>query len=230
MTPHTPDAESVNAPAEQRGTSIYTPSWPPRKGLSKTFKVAFTLTVTDRAGRVRHRGGSDGAVHDPHAGGAAQRNECPINLRRIGARDGQLLPRERGRVPRVAGRLLVAQKLSEDLFVCPAGRETPAPGATAQARAEQLVWARHLSYAYVGRGLNNRTGIGAGVTAVIASRLSNHGDGINVLFADGHVAFVPEPKGDRAHFPGPGRQEPPERRRVLTPNHDPSQAQDRETA
>jgi prepilin-type processing-associated H-X9-DG protein len=196
MTPHAPDVDSIDAP-KAGAELIYTPKLAPKKGLSRTFKLVFGLTVTI----VLVACGIGAAVMVPYmvrTRAAAQRNECAINLRKIGGEIDRYCMENGGAYPESLARLLVANKMSEDLFVCPAGRETPAPGATAQARADHLVWARHLSYAYVGRGMNKRTGIGAGVTAVVAyERLSNHADGINVLFADGHVSFVPEPKASK---------------------------------
>jgi prepilin-type processing-associated H-X9-DG protein len=126
---------------------------------------------------------------------AANRATCAMNLRKIGGALDLYCMENGGNFPNTFGQLMIAQKLQADLFVCPASDQIPAPGANAKAQADRLTFGRYLSYAYTGRGLNKRTGPGAGVAAVVAyERLSNHGDGVHVLFADGHVAFVPEPK------------------------------------
>ncbi len=50
---------------------------------------------------------------------------------------------------------------------------------------------RHFSYIYVGKGLTNK----AEADVLVAYEpLSHHTDGYNMLFADGHVEFVPGAK------------------------------------
>ena len=46
----------------------------------------------------------------------------------------------------------------------------------------------HLSYIYLGKEMNTKTI--SPDTIVAYEPLSNHGDGSNVLFGDGHVEFV----------------------------------------
>ena len=196
MTPHTPDSESIDAPVNSANL-IYTPKLAPKKKLSRTFKVVFATVV----GIFMIACGVGAAVMIPHYNRtrlAANRGACGSHLRKIGAALERYTLDNGGKFPESLSKLLVAEKLDSDLFLCPAGGQTAAPGATPAARAEKLTFGRHLSYAYVGRGLNRRTGAGAGYATVLAyERLSNHGDGMNVLFADGRVVFVPEPQASK---------------------------------
>lgn len=196
MTPHTPDTESVDAPTTT-GDLIYTPKLAPKKRMSRAFKVVFSLVV----GVFIIACGVGAAVMVPHYNRtrlAAHRATCAANLRKIGGALDLYTHESGGNFPESLSRLMLTQKLSADLFVCPVSDQTIAAGATVQAQAEKLTWGKHLSYAYLGRGMSKRTGPGSGVTAVIAyERLSNHRDGIHVLFADGHVAYVPEPRASQ---------------------------------
>jgi prepilin-type processing-associated H-X9-DG protein len=190
MTPHRPDTESVDAPTTA-GPLIYTPALAPKKKASRTFKVALGLTV----GIFVVACGVGLAVMGPsvyrmHL--AAQHNTCAANLKRIAGAVDLYAYGNNGMFPDSLGRLMTAQGLPAEALVCPAGDATPAPGETPEARAAALSKGKHASYFYVGKGLNKRSGAGAGVAAVVAYEpLSLHGDGIHVLFADGRVAFVP---------------------------------------
>jgi hypothetical protein len=126
---------------------------------------------------------------------AAQRNTCAANLKRIAGAVDLYAYSNAGAYPDSLSRLMAAQSLPSDALVCPAGEATPAPGATAQARADALLKGRHSSYFYVGKGLNKRSGPGSGVAAVVAYEPpGHHSDGIHVLFSDGRIAFVPQPQ------------------------------------
>jgi prepilin-type processing-associated H-X9-DG protein len=196
MTPHAPDSESIDAPVNTANL-IYTPKLAPKKRLSRTFKVVFGMAV----GIFVIACGVGAAVMIPHYNRtrlAAHRGACASNLRKIGAALERYTLDNGGRFPESLATLMVVERLEPELFLCPQGEQTAARGQTPQARAEKLTFGRHLSYAYLGRGLSRRSGAGAGYATVMAyERLSHHGDGINVLFADGRVTFVPEPQAGR---------------------------------
>ena len=193
MTPHKPDTESIDAPMAG-GALIYTPALAPKKKASTAFKLALGFTITVVA--VACIAGL--AVMVPsylRIREAAQRNTCAANLRRIGGAVDLYAYNHQGMFPESLSRLMAVQGLPADALICPTGGHTPAPGDTPDARAAQLSKGKHSSYAYVGKGLNKRSGAGAGAAAVVAYEPpTHHGDGIHVLFADGHVAFVPQPK------------------------------------
>jgi prepilin-type processing-associated H-X9-DG protein len=84
---------------------------------------------------------------------------------------------------------LLEEQISPAAFVCPSSNDTPSNGATTQAIAADWSKPGHLSYIYVGKGLNDKTATAD--TVVLYEPMSNHaGDGKNVLFGDGHTDWV----------------------------------------
>ena len=90
-----------------------------------------------------------------------------------------------GRFPDAINDVLLA-----DAFVCPSTNDTPAAGPTTRAVAADLTAGGHLSYVYVGKGLTNAAGGNTLAGTVLAYEpLSNHGDRMNVVYADAHVEW-----------------------------------------
>jgi prepilin-type processing-associated H-X9-DG protein len=187
MTPHAPTTDSVDAPKDSANL-IYTPQLAPKKKLSRTFKFTLGLMVT----LVLVTVGVGLAVMVPtwnRMRVAAKRNTCMANLKKIGGAVDLYAYSNYGMFPEGFARLMTAQQLPADALICPDGNETPA------SNADDLARGRHASYFYTGKGLNKRSGAGAGAAAVVAYEpLTHHGDGIHVLFSDGHVSFVPLPQ------------------------------------
>ena len=118
----------------------------------------------------------------------ANRVKCASNLRYIGQGIQMYANMYKGELPDTIDKLITKQDMSTESFVCPRSTDTPATGANAQAQAANLTSGGHLSYVYVGKGMNWQ----APSSAVLAYEpLSHHADGVNVLFADGHVSWVP---------------------------------------
>ena len=112
---------------------------------------------------------------------------CTTNLRLIGQGVYMYANANGGAFPDTIDKLITTQDMVAEHFVCPHAPDTPAPGATAQAQAANLAKGGHLSYVYVGKGMTTAES----AQAVLAYEpLTNHGNGIYVLFADGHVEFV----------------------------------------
>ena len=129
----------------------------------------------------------------------AQRVKCASNLRQIGQAAQLFANDHNGNFPDTAEQLLTHADLTSEVFVCPSSNDNPAPGADSKAQANNLSKGGHLSYVYVGKGLSVLSGPGATGKAVLAYEPpSNHaGGGINVLFSDGHVEFVPAAQANR---------------------------------
>ena len=119
----------------------------------------------------------------------SRRVQCAANMRQIGQAmfiyasvNGGMLPDKIDKLLPFAG---------SNVFVCPSCPDTPAPGNTPAAQAANLYQGGHLSYVYVGSGMStNFTSSNPATTVVLYEPLSNHKDGINVLYADGSVVFV----------------------------------------
>ena len=101
-----------------------------------------------------------------------------------------------GHLPDGFEQLLLTQDLTSEVFCCPSGNDERATGETTADVANALSHPGHLSYVYAGKGLD----ASAPKDAVIAYENpdSHNKDGMNVLYADGHVEFVARPLAD--HF------------------------------
>jgi hypothetical protein len=109
------------------------------------------------------------------------------NLRMIGQAIAQYAKTYHGEYPDSFQTLFLHEDLDSGQFINPASNDTPATGPTTQAIADQLVAGGHLSYLYVGRGLN-----AASVkqnTVIAYEVLQTPGDGGNVLFPDADVEY-----------------------------------------
>lgn len=119
----------------------------------------------------------------------ANRVQCASNMRMIG--QGILLysNENQGAYPPDLPTLLRTQDLTAHVFTCPATNDSPATGSTTDAVAQDLTTGGHLSFVYVGQGMDNRA---TSETIVLYEPMTNHdSDGMNVLYGDGHVEFHP---------------------------------------
>ena len=120
----------------------------------------------------------------------ANRVKCANNLRQVGQAVFIYASVNGGRFPDTLDKLL--PYAGSGVFVCPSCGDTPAPGQTPQIQASNLYAGGHLSYVYVGAGMSTAAGPGnASTTVVIYEPLTNHREGVNVLYADGGVVFLP---------------------------------------
>ena len=117
------------------------------------------------------------------------RVKCASNMRQIGQAVFIYASVNRGQFPDRLDRLL--PYAGSAVFVCPSCNHTPAPGATPQIQATNLYKPGHLSYVYVGAGMTTAGFANTSTTVVLHEPLTNHGDGVNVLYADGSVVFLP---------------------------------------
>ena len=118
----------------------------------------------------------------------ANRVKCASNMRQIG--QGALLYSNdnKGKYPDTLGEILKTQDITLEVFECPSGDVT-APADVAKGTMEaKVAWVdKGCPYTWVGKGLKNST---PGDVLVLYEREDDHGgDGMNMLFADGHVEW-----------------------------------------
>jgi prepilin-type processing-associated H-X9-DG protein len=120
----------------------------------------------------------------------SRRVQCAANMRQIGQAmfiyasvNGGVLPDRLDKLLPFAG---------SNVFVCPSSHDSPAPGSTPTAQAANLYAGGHLSYVYVAAGMNtNFSNTNPATTVLLYEALTHHQDGVNVLYADGSVQFLP---------------------------------------
>jgi prepilin-type processing-associated H-X9-DG protein len=115
----------------------------------------------------------------------ANRIKCASNMRQIGQAIQIYANENKGQFPPDLDTLLKQGDLTSEVFICPSSSDERAPDGTS------LTVAGHLSFVYV-PGQNYKAGA---YSVLLYEPLTNHNnDGINVLFGDGHVDFVPRAK------------------------------------
>lgn len=125
----------------------------------------------------------------------ANRAKCSSNMRQIGQAMLLYANENRGVYPDALPILLLTQDITPEVFCCPSSNDTPAPGTTPQAQAAKLLTGPHCSYVYTGNGL---TSASTAEQVLLYEPPGNHnGDGMNVLFGDGHVDFIPKPEAQK---------------------------------
>lgn len=116
----------------------------------------------------------------------ARKIKCASNLKQIGLAVLVYSNAHRGHYPDSFEEMLLTEGLGSEVFTCPNTNDTKAPGATPAEQAGNLSKGGHLSYVYLGKGMNSISV--AGKTVVAYEPLSNHaGNGGNILYGDGHV-------------------------------------------
>jgi len=115
----------------------------------------------------------------------ANRVKCASNERQIGQAILLYSNDYQGQYPPDFVTLLKTENITPSVFVCPSSNDTPAKSAA------ELLSGGHCSYVYVGQGLTAQTVSPS--TVVLYERHDAHGgDGVNMLFGDGHVEFMPK--------------------------------------
>ncbi len=129
-------------------------------------------------------------VPGPRSHTPNNRVKCAMNLRMIGQGCMLYANENGGSFPDSFERLLLTEDLMPGDFVCPQSNDTPAVGATTRAAIDNLSTGGHLSYTYLGKGFILSQ---VPATAVVAYEPAAHhfNQGMNVLFGDLHVEFVP---------------------------------------
>jgi len=87
--------------------------------------------------------------------------------------------------------MILTTGLTPDILLDPRSADSRSPGVTKEAQATNLSKGGHCSYVYVGKGLTDEVPF-AGYVAVAYDRaIAPQSDGINILYADGHVQWQP---------------------------------------
>lgn len=115
---------------------------------------------------------------------------CASHMRQIGQAIAMYANDHGGLFPDDLETVFVNEDVSIALFVCPSSSDTPPAGPTTQATAAGLRQPGHCSYIYLGNGLTDNTVTPN--TVLLYEPLANHGgSGMNVMFGDFHVEWVP---------------------------------------
>jgi len=119
----------------------------------------------------------------------ANRVKCASNMRQLGLALELYANSNGGNFPDKLEDVLQADhSLLPAVFVCPSDDKTPSTGTSQQSIAADIAGGKHSSYIYVGRGLTTSE---PSDTVLLYEPLGDHNnEGMNVLYADGHVAFV----------------------------------------
>jgi len=117
----------------------------------------------------------------------ANRVKCAANLKQIGLAMQLYANENRGNYPPRPEDLLLTQDITSEVFICPSTNDTKAPGATPQQEAANLSAGGHHSYIYLGKGKNATAGYNV---VLVYEAPTNHKNGFNVLFGDGHVEYL----------------------------------------
>jgi len=126
-------------------------------------------------------------LHDRYQREAPNRIRCLSNLRQIGNAIRDYADANGGHYPDDWQSLFLHTDLGAGVFVCPSANDEVAGGATTREIADNLRRPNHCSYIYYGKGLSTPV---APECVIAAESLENHsGDGMNILFGDGHVLW-----------------------------------------
>jgi prepilin-type processing-associated H-X9-DG protein len=120
----------------------------------------------------------------------ANRVKCGSNMRQIGMGILLYANENKGHYPANLGVLVKTEELVPQVFVCPSGN-TKFPGGN-MAVDDQVKWVNeNTDYVYIGAGMNATAGA---ETIVLHEKPDAHGgQGMNMLFGDGHVEFFQTP-------------------------------------
>ena len=128
----------------------------------------------------------------------ANRIKCASNQRTLGQAMLLYSNEHRGQYPPDLATILITQDLPPDVFVCPSGDSAAPPagsllkpdGSPDEAKMRAWVGA-NSDYVYLGGGKNNAA---PAEIVLLYEKPSDHdGDGMNLLFGDGHVEFFTMP-------------------------------------
>lgn len=128
-------------------------------------------------------------------GERANRVKCASNLRQIGQGIALYANDHHGNYPDDFRPLFLECDVNTEVFTCPSSNDDRAVGNTKEEIANNILTKGHCSYIYFGKGLKEPVD----PDKIIAiEHLPNHEvEGMNVLYADGHVDWLDQPEADQ---------------------------------
>jgi prepilin-type processing-associated H-X9-DG protein len=120
--------------------------------------------------------------------------KCASQLRQIGIAL-QIYSNNNGKHYPPSFDALLDDGLSTEMFVCSKTLDERAIGPTTQAVIRDFQKPGHNSYVYVAAGASDQSNSSTFVLAY--EPIGHHGPGTNILYGDGHVAYVTRPEAAR---------------------------------
>ena len=124
--------------------------------------------------------------HEP-----VNRVTCESNLRQIGQALQMYANENGGRLPDDFTTLFLEEDLTPSVFNCPSSNDLY-EGTSLQEQAENLKRPGHCSYLYFGKGLS--LPVADDRILALEPPEDHQNEGINILYGDGHVDWVPAPQ------------------------------------
>jgi prepilin-type processing-associated H-X9-DG protein len=187
-------------PAGDGAAAEARPAWRMRWTLGVITIVLLMFVAGIGATGVGHQtvwlARSDRPMFEYRSRETANRVKCGSNLKQIGLALQLYSEKNGGRLPDAMIELLLHEDLSSEVFCCPSSNDDRAQGATPAEQVQQIRRGRHCSYVYHGGGMSWPQ---PDDVPIACEPLTNHdGDGINILFGDGHVEFLVPVAAERA--------------------------------
>jgi prepilin-type processing-associated H-X9-DG protein len=99
-----------------------------------------------------------------------------------------------GQFPDDLEAIVTSQSLAPTVLNCPSSADKPPSNTSTQALLADMKKPGHVSYVWVGKGLTVQA---AANVVILFEPTSNHrGEGMNVLFGDGHVEWTNDGEAD----------------------------------
>ncbi|HWB53316.1 MAG TPA: H-X9-DG-CTERM domain-containing protein [Tepidisphaeraceae bacterium] len=118
----------------------------------------------------------------------ANRVKCGSNMRQIGQAMLLYSNEHGGKFPSDMGTLIIAEAIPPQAFFCPSSNDSLSPEFGKMVPEAQAAWLdQHSDYIYLGKG---KTSSSPPDVILLYEKDSDHHDGMNMLFGDGHVEFV----------------------------------------
>jgi prepilin-type processing-associated H-X9-DG protein len=119
----------------------------------------------------------------------ANRVKCGSNLRQMGQGMFLYSNEHKGKLPPDMGTIVLTQELGPEVFICPSGNNALPANWREMQPDEVAAWInKNADYVYLGKGKTNSE---SPETILIYEKTDAHGgDGMNILFGDGHVEFL----------------------------------------